>query len=351
MPEVPGINTNSPNRPIFVDQTADVAKGLNLNEKGQALVKEIASLLATSRAVRISNTPAVQNGETGTVNGPTGTPSLDNPDDEKAKEADLEKLLMYLQLENSEEQAKLAQDRINGQKDSLATTHKDRMDKLNETLKKMEKAAASAKRNKIFGWLMAAVAVVIAVAACVATGGLAAGPIIGAAIALGTCILSETGAMDKITEKLAEGLEKLGMSKEAAQIVAQVAIALVILAATLACCGAGAGAALSNTAKLSQQVAHAIQKGADIAMKMMGVVSIVSNGVGAAQNYAAGRAQADLTETGKILALLRQQMEESQDELQKILELIQNVFSNLVAILDSETDTQKTIAQQMANMA
>ena len=53
----------------------------------------------------------------------------------------------------------------------------------------------------------------------------------------------------------------------------------------------------------------------------------------------------------KVLALLRQQMEESEEELQQILELIQNVFTDLVAILNSETDTQKTIAQQMSQMA
>ena len=351
MPDVPGINTNAPLRPSFVDQAAEMAKGLNINEKGQALVKEVASLLATNRSVRISNTPAVMRGEAGTVNGPTGTPALDNPDDAKAKEADLEKLLMYLQLENAEEQAQMAQDRINAQKDSLASAHKERMGKIKESLEKMDKAARANKINKIFGWLMAAIAVVIAVAACVATGGVAVGPCIGAFIAVGACVLSETGAMDKITEKLAEGLEKLGLSKDAAKIIAQVAMALVIMAASLACCGAGAGAALSNTAKAAQVIAHNIQKGADIAMKVMGLVSVVSNGVGAGLNYEAGKTQADVTETGKILALLRQKMEESEDELQKIIELIQDVFSNLVAILDSETDTQKVIAQQMAHMA
>ena len=351
MPEVPGINQASPFRPLGIDQTADQAKTLNLSDKGQTLIREVTSLLATNRAVRITNAAAVQKGETGTVNGPTGTPALDNPDDVKALEADLEKLLMYLQLENSEDQAQIAQERINNQKDSLATAHKDRMSKIKESLEKMDKAARSNKINKIFGWLMAAVAVVIAIAACVATGGLAVGPVLGAAIAVGSCILSATDAMDKITDKLAEGLEKLGLSKNAAKIVAQVAIALVIMAASLACCGAGAGSALSSTANAVQQVAKGIQKGADIAMKVMGLVSVISNGVGTALNYEASMAQADVTETAKILALLRQKMEESEDELQAILELIQNVFSDLVAILDSETDTQKTIAQQMANMA
>ena len=157
--------------------------------------------------------------------------------------------------------------------------------------------------------------------------------------------------MEKITKALAEGLEKLGMSKEAAQIVAQVAMAVVILAATIACCGASAGSAISNTLTTAQEMADTIQKVTSAAMKIMGLISVVSNGVGAGLNYSASMSQADVTETAKILAQLQQQLEESEDELKEILELIQNIFSQLIQILDSETDTQKTIAQQMSQMA
>ncbi len=348
MPEVPGIREVNPYKPLAINQTADIAKGLNITEKGQALIKEVVGLLGSERSVRVTNTSVAARGETGTVNGATGTPAIDNPDDPVAKEVDLEKLIMYLQLENTEEQAKMAQDRINVQKDTMAKGHKDRMDKLNKSLEKMDKAARTNLFNKIFGWIMAAVAVVIAVAACVATGGLAVGPCIGAAIALGSCIMNETGAMDKLLEGIASGLEKLGLSKDAAKIIAQVAMALVIMAATIATCGAGVGAAASGTAAT---IAQNIQKGADVAMKLMGVAGIISNGVGAGQNYAAGQAQADLTETSKVLAQLRRQLQDSEDELKEILELIQSTFSDLVAILDSATDTQKTIAQQMASMA
>ena len=83
----------------------------------------------------------------------------------------------------------------------------------------------------------------------------------------------------------------------------------------------------------------------------MAIVGVISNGVGAGQNYEEGQAQADVTEISKVLAQLRQQLQDSEEDLQAILELIQDTFSNLVAILDSATDTQKTIAQQMANMA
>ena len=351
MPETSGITNNTSFRNIFTDQFEEMSKGLNINEKGQALVKEIVGLLASERNVRVTNAPVNARNETGTVNGPTGTPAIDNPDDLAAKEADLDKLLMYLQLENTEEQAKLAQERIESQKDSLATQHKERLDKIKETMDKMDEAARASIFSKIFGWLMAAVAVVVAVAACVATGGLALGPVIGAVLAVGCMVMNETGAMEKIVKGLAEALESLGMDKQAAQIVAQVVIAVAILAATLACGGAGASSVIGDSASAAAKLAQTIQKAADIAMKAIAVGSVVANGVSAAKNYESGEAQADLTETTKILALLRKQLEESQDELQKILEMIQGIYSDIVAILNSETDTMKTIANQMSQMA
>ena len=60
---------------------------------------------------------------------------------------------------------------------------------------------------------------------------------------------------------------------------------------------------------------------------------------------------ADLSETEKFLAQMRRQLEESQEELQAILEQIQAGFQQVVAILSSETDTQKDIAQQLGAMA
>lgn len=351
MSQISGVTQPQQRPSMALDQMAEFAKGLNINEKSQTLVKEVVGLLASERNVRVTNAPVNARTETGTVNGPTGTPALDNPDDPKAKEADLEKLLMYLQLENSEEQAKVAQERIESQKDNLAKTHKDRLEKIKETMDKMDEAANASIFSKIFGWLMAAIAVVVAVAACVATGGLALGPVIGAVLAVGCMVMTETGAMEDIMKGLAEALEKMGMSKQAAQIVAQVVIAVAILAASLACCGAGAASVVGNSASAAAKLAQTIQKAADIAMKVVGVGSVIAGGVSAAAHYKSGEAQADLTETTKILAMIRKQLEESEDELQKILEMIQGIYADIVNILGSETDTMKTIANQMSQMA
>ena len=86
-------------------------------------------------------------------------------------------------------------------------------------------------------------------------------------------------------------------------------------------------------------------------MKIVGVGSVIAGGVSAGAHYKSGEAQADLTETTKILAMIRKQLEESEDELQKILEMIQGIYADIVNILGSETDTMKTIANQMSQMA
>lgn len=357
MAEIPGINEQARQRPVYVNQAAEMAKGLGITEKAQTLVKEVAGLLGSERSVRVSNASATQTAEVGTPTGATGVPALDNPDDAKAKEADLEKLIAYLQLENDEQQAEMARERIEVQKNNLETQHKDQMEKLQKSLDEMDKAAKASKISKIFGWLLAALAVVAAVVTCVATAGAAAPCIaagIGAAIAVGSMVLSETGAADKIIEGLAKGITALvkafggDISDDAAKMIASVAYSLAIMAAGLACSfvsiGTAASAAVSSTMRIVQTATQLLNTG-------LGVASTGVNAYGVYANYESGMASADLSETEKFLAQMRRQLEECQEELQAILEQIQAGFQQVVAILSSETDTQKDIAQQLGAMA
>lgn len=345
MSEIPGINEQARQRPVYVNQAAEMAKGLGITEKSQTLVKEVAGLLGSERSVRVTSAPSMQTAEVGTPTGATGVPTLDNPDDAKAKEIDLEKLISYLQLENDEKQAEMARERIEVQKDNLEAQHKQQMEKIQKSLDEMDKAAKTNLLSKIFGWLMAALAVVVAVVACVATGGVAVGAVVGAVIAVGSMVLNETGAMDKIIQGLSDLLQSMGMSKMAADIIASVGVTVALMAASLGSSAASLGASAANA------TARLVQTGLTIANTVIGVGSTITGGVGAVNNYNAGMASAELTETEKFLALLRQQLEESQEELQAILEQIQNGYQDVVAILSSETDTQKAIAQQLGAMA
>ena len=356
--EISNIPAKMPNT---IDQTVDFAKGLGLSDKAAETVKEIASILG-GRNVSVDTNARVDSTETGRPTGATGVPALDNPADIKQIEANLEKLLSYLQMDNEERQTAMAKDRIELQKDSLETERNNRSEKIEKSLKDMDKAAESRKASKIFGWLMTALAVVAAVVACVATGGLAVGPVIGAGIAIACSVLNETGVMDKIVEKLAKGLESLGLSKQASQIVAQVLITVAIMAASLGAGLAGGGAtAVSNAAK---GIADAV-KGASVAIETMekiraavavatlvvGIGSTITGGVSAYQSYKAGLSQADVSETEKVIAALKQRLDESEEELEQILQMLQNAVAQVAELLSSATNTSDEIAQNIGAMA
>ena len=348
--EITGVTPKVPNT---IDQTADLTKGLGLSEKTTQTIKDIAAIIS-SRSVNVtSNTNATN--ETGRPTGATNIPALDNPADLKQIEENLEKLISYLQMDNEERQAQMAKDRINLQKDALETERQGRSEKIEKSLKDMDKAAESRLASKIFGWIMTALAVVAAVVACVATGGLALGPVIGAGIAIACQVLSETGVMDKIVEKLASGLESLGMSKQAAQILAQVLITVAIMAASLgAGFAGGGGAAVSNVVKGASdsiQTIERIRAAVAIATLVVGVGGTVAGGVAAYQGYKAGESQADVSETNKFITALKQRMDECEEELQQILQQLQNVLGQVAQLLTSATDTSASIANNLGQMA
>ena len=277
--------------PSTIDQTADFAKGLGLSDKATETIKNIAALLG-GRNVSVNTNPRADGAETGRPTGSTGVPALDNPADIKQLEQNLEKLLSYIQMDNEERQTAMAKDRIDMQKDALDAERNNRSEKIEKSLKDMDKAAESRKASKIFGWLMTALAVVAAVVACVATGGLAVGPVIGAAIAIGCQVLNETGVMDKIVEKLAKGLEGMGLSKQASQILAQVLITVAIMAASLGAGLAGGGAsAVSSVAKGIADTAKGLKVTVETMEKIRAAVALTMTivGIGSAEHTTPSR--------------------------------------------------------------
>ena len=347
--------------PSTVNDVADFAKGLGLSSKAAETVKEIASLLG-GRNVSVNTNQRTDGTETGKPTGSTGVPALDNPADLKQIEANLEKLISYLQMDNDERQTQMAKDRIDIQKDSLDAERENRKEKIDKSLKDMEKAAESRKASKIFGWIMTALAVVAAVVACVATGGLAIGPVIGAGIAIACQVLNETGVMDKIVEKLAKGLESLGLSKQAAQILAQVLITVAIMAASLGAGFAGGGAhALSSVAKgvvdtvkgvhVTIEAMEKIRAAVALATTIIGIGGCVAGGVGAYDGFKSGMSQADVSETEKYITALKQRLDECEEELEQVLQMLQQAISQVAEMLSSATDTQTEIANNMGAMA
>ncbi len=357
MSDIPGISERAPQRPVYVNQVADMAKALGLTEDSQVLAKEIAGLLASQPNVRVQNSASpTLAGEVGSAKGPTGAPALDSPDDAKQKEVNLEKLISYLQLETDKHQAELAKDRINLQKSSMDKRHAEQMALINESLEQMDKAATANLVTKIFGWLLAAASVAIAVAACVATGGVAVGAVVGAGVAVGMCVANELGAMDKLTEKIADALKDSGMKSDWAKLLASfitVAIMIAASAGSAAIGGAIQGAVKGTTTVITaaMMTAKNVQSGMQIASGALGVGTTLAAGVSTVMNYKSGMLEAETTEMEKFLAIMKQQLEESQEELERILSQIQNIYTDIASIINSSIDTENEIAAKIGQMA
>ena len=350
-------NVTRPVVPNAINEAANLAKGAGVTASAAEVVRDVAAILS-SRSVNVVN---VANGaeQPGQPSGATGVPALDNPADLKQLEQDLEKLIAYLQLDNEERQAEMAKERIEVQKETMAAEHKERKGKIDETLKKMEEAAKSRLANRIFGWLGAIIAVAAAIVTTVVTGGAAAAfAIAGAVVAVSALVMSETGLTDKLVNAIAESLEKSGMSKNGAKIAAALIVNLAIMAVSLGCSIGGmvagfasVGKAVADMAETAAKVAKIAQSATSIASTAIGVGALAAGTAATATSYQVGLAQADLSELEKIMTELQRRLDESEEELNAILEAIQNGLGQIAAILDSATDTQTEIAGQIGQMA
>lgn len=344
--------------PIGNTQTPDLlAGGSNdgkVKDKTSALTREITSLAQRTITVLTTNRSQVQ--QTTGASGTTGVPVLDDPEDPKALLQDLERLVAFLQLDNDQRQSELARSRIENQQGVMDKEHRTRLDKIDESIKAAKKAEKAAKASRIFGWLGAIVAVIAAIVVTAVTGGAAAGfAIAGAALAVTQLVLSETGASDKIIEKMAESMQDtFGLSKADAKAWASGIYSAIFVVLGLASAGVGIGMSAVSTAKAA---ADAISNTAKIALFAtqivnvgMGLSGAVTGGVQTGLNYKASEASAEVSDVNHYMAVLQQLLEESEEELEQIMNQIQALFSQLVAIIQSKTDTGNIIVENMTQM-
>ena len=77
----------------------------------------------------------------------------------------------------------------------------------------------------------------------------------------------------------------------------------------------------------------------------------VNGAASTALNYEAEMAKADVSELEKIMMELQRRLDESEEELNALLEAIQNGLDAIAQLLASATDTQTEIASQIGQMA
>ena len=179
--------------------------------------------------------------------------------------------------------------------------------------------------------------------------------------------------MEAITEKLADHLqEKYGWDRNKAMLAASLIINISIMALQLGCsigsmvsgiAAAGKAAAdaaatgakaVGEAAKISgaaMQTAKTVQNGITVANTGVSFLSLASSGITTYMTYKSEGAKADTTELAKFITMLQQRLEESQEELQKILEQIQSGIGEIAQMISSATDTSAEIAQNIGQMA
>ena len=330
--------------------------------KAKEIVGKAMEILAGAnvKVTRSDDTTPTGAGEKKTT-GSTNVPALDNPADIKQVEANLAKLIAFLQLDNEERQTQMTKDRIELQKSNLDVEHKERMTEIDESIKKMKDAEKSALASRIFGWIGAILSVAAAVALTLVTGGAAAGfAIAGAVIAVSSLVLNETGAMDKITEAIVDKLMEANpnMSRSDAMLKASLIVNLTIMGLSLGC---SVGGMVSGIASAANGVLKLSKTAIDVAKTVQNAVTIASTGVavgalaaGGANTYFTHRsenAKADVTELEKFITMLQQRLDESQEELQILLQQIEAGIGKIAELISSATDTSDEIAQKLGQMA
>ena len=323
------INTNRPQ--IQSSAFEQAAKLSGDSTKAKEIVSKALEILAGAnvRVTRSDDTSASGVGERKTT-GATNVPSLDNPGDAKQLQANLEK------------------------------------EELEKSFKKMEDAEKARMASRVFGWLGAIMAVVAAVVVTVVTGGMAAGfAIAGAAMAVTALVMNETGAMESLTNKLSEHLqEKYGMSKSQAQLAASLIINISIMVAQLGCAIGSAASAAASAAKAAADAAAAgataasasttattVQSVVTIANTAVSAGGLASGGVNSFFTYRSDDAKADVMELQKFITMLQQRLDESEEELQLIVEQIQSAIGKIADLISSATDQSAEIANNIGQMA
>ena len=355
------VNTgNAPKLSQAMYESLSKTSGANATELKEVVGKAMEVLAGANLSVTKSDATGAAGTAERKTTGATNVPALDNPGDAKQLQANLEKLVAYLQLDNEERQTQMAKDRIEIQKDNLETEHKDRMKELEASFKKMDDAEKARKASRVFGWLGAIAAVVAAVVVTVVTGGTAAAfAIAGAAIAVSALIMNETGAMESLTNKLSEHLqEKYGMSKSQAQLAASLIINISIMVAQLGCAIGSAASAAASAAKVAADAAVTasttatkVQTAVTIANTAISAGGLASGGVNSFFTYRSDDAKADVMELQKFITMLQQRLDESEEELQLIVEQIQSAIGKIADLISSATDQSAEIANNIGQMA
>ena len=228
-----------------------------------------------------------------------------------------------------------------------------------DMLKKVEKQKHTGIIGKVFGWIGAALGVVLgAVLAVVSfgTGATAAGALIAVSVALAVTmvILSASGGMSKMVnafaKPLASAFEAFGMdakaAKRAAQITAQVIITVVVIAVQIVLAVASGGSTAANFAsELANKIASITVKVTNFALAAN---QLASAGLGTASGVYRYEAMSDESKTDNNKAILKKiedLIADEEDTIKEIMQYLSGVQKNMGGLIKSENQSRGELAQ------
>ena len=303
----------------------------------QDAVQEISSGLAQLLGAVLTTTTEGTN-KKGKVSDPTSMANvLTIPVGESETDIDLAKLLSLLQMEVSEEQLKLAQERIQQLKDLIAARCKQQLANIQKSVEDFKKAEEKRKIALISAYAALAVAVA-ALAAATVCAVLSCGVGVGAVVAAGVAVasaaatvamLEKPSIMNKLIGAVADVFQAIdpSMSRKDAKRAAQIAMLAITIAITVASMFASFG-------------------------NPLGVVSGGINIAATIDNYNAMMGQVELKKIQQFLEKLEQRLADEQDAIQEIMKMLQDCVSGIMQQIKSydqiETEIFANLGQAMA---
>ena len=281
--------------------------------------------------------------------------------------------LMEIQSKLTDRRMKFSQETIEITRAENQKLHKERLQKIVDTIAKMKKAEKSQLIGKIFGWIAVvamAVATVALAVSTVLTGGATAPALVGVGLMIGaTAIMltmqvsSETGGwMNKVFGDSEQG-------QLAASIFWSVLVTVMSVGGSLGVGAAGgaagaAGGAASTAANASSTAANTAATASTVttkAIKAANLIRQVTTLINAASTAAQGGAGIVTAEHTKNAELLRadakeiqafilrngQILEETAEELKKLLEEMQEGVQAMTQIISASHDTKTQISKSI----
>lgn len=250
------------------------------------------------------------------------------------------------EVRQSETKAGISSIKANAQTRELA--NKEKIEKIQEQIEKLEKAGFWSKLTKAFAWIGAIFAVAVS-AVLVATG---AGAAAGVGLAL-ACVALVNQVGDTIGEAVdgkGYGLTSLAARAfgEKAEAKVKMALDIILVAATiLTSFGAGAASKIGEAGKL----ATTMQKIAQIGETTTGIAQAGTNVATSVYTYQASNAQADQKRLQAILDQIMMMNDVINKHLKNVIEESQNLTEKVHDIVQENVQAQTAILTQNPTMA